>query len=188
MGERLRENTSSVLFKIVAGVTVLDIVLLLIFRNVSEKPTGTYLTDYYMENLRSYYLFNTISQILSFLFIGLFITCVLTALVGSKPFTIILIGIDVAIFVSFFVISAGPYLNKPHLETSKLVYADYQYNRYSLDDSYVLIFENGASKKVSERDYEYGSKGKEYNLVMCGNKCVEAYDAKVYLKPVEKQG
>ena len=103
MGDRLRENTSSVLFKIVAGVTVLDIILLLIFRNVSEKPSGTYLTDYYIENLRSYYLFNTISQILSFLFIGLFITCVLTALVGSKPFTIILIGIDIAILVSFFV-------------------------------------------------------------------------------------
>ncbi len=183
MGDRLRENTSSVLFKIVAGVTVLDIILLLIFRNVSEKPSGTYLTDYYIENLRSYYLFNTISQILSFLFIGLFITCVLTALVGSKPFTIILIGIDIAILVSFFVISAAPLLAKPHVETSRLVYAEYQRNRYSMDDSYVLIFENGASKKINSKDYEYGSKGKKYNLVMCGNKCLEAYDAKEYLVP-----
>ena len=178
MGDRLRENTSTALFRIIAAITILDLVLVFIFANISSKPADTFIIiPSYMESLKSYYFWNTLSQCLSVFFVCLFVVCVLTALVGHKGLSLVFLGLGIAVFAFFFIMSVVPLFNSPRVEAVKLVRSDYDLG-YTSKGEYTLYFNNGSKYKISQLDYEYGSKQKDYYVVMCGNRTLGAYSAK----------
>ena len=88
------------------------------------------------------------------------------------------IGLNILIF-GFFFTAAIPYFQKPRVEKAKLVDADFQYSQYG-GDKYELYFDNGAAIKVPEKEYQYGSKGKSFYIVMCGDKAISVFDARKY--------
>ena len=178
MKERISRNASTVFFKVLLAATVLVGAASAILGNVTSKPSGTYLIPSYLETLRSYYLCNTISQCLSILSLLMLVTCVLTLLIGNKVVSICILVGDLLVF-GFFFTTALPYFNKPQVVKTNLVDARYQSSTYG-ESKYALYFDNGASVKIPRNDYEYGSKGKTYYVVMCGNKAIEAFDASKY--------
>ena len=180
MGERIRENTSTALFRIIMAITILVLILSVILGNITSKPTKTqYIYSSYCESLKSYYLLNTISQCLSVFFVCLLIVCILTALVGHKVLSLVFLGISVIVFGFFFFMSAVPLFAKPRVETVNLKHADFDTGNMSAN-TYTLYFDNGTHVRVPSSEYEYGSKQKKYYLIMCGNKPLEAYSAKDY--------
>lgn len=180
MGERIRENTSTALFRIILALTILVLIVSVILGNITSKPTKTqYIYSSYCDSLRSYYLCNTISQCLTVFFACLVVVCVLTALVGHKALSLVFLGISVVVFGVFFFLSAVPLFAKPRVETVNLMRADFDTGNMSAN-TYTLYFDNGAHVKVPSSEYEYGSKQKKYYLIMCGNKPLEAYSAKDY--------
>ena len=179
MKDRIRANASTAFFKILVAVTVLLGAASAIFGNMSSKPVGTYLIPSYLETMRSYYLCNTISQCLSVLAVLMVITCILTLIIGNKIISLVIVAGDLLMFGFFFFTSAVPYFQKPHVEKTKLVNADYQYGQYGTD-KYRLYFDNGMTAKIPADDYEYGSKGKSYYVVMCGDKSIGVFDAEKY--------
>ena len=48
------------------------------------------------------------------------------------------------------------------------------------EDKYDLYFDNGDVVTIPADDYEYGSKGKSYYVVTCGDKGIGVFDAKKY--------
>ena len=178
MKERISRNASTVFFKVLAAVTVLLGAASAILGNVTTKPVGTYLIPSYLETLRSYYLCNTISQCLSILSLLMLVTCVLTLLIGNKVVSICILAGDLLVF-GFFFTAALPYFNKPQVAKAKLIDARYQSSTYG-ESKYALYFDNGAIVKIPKNDYAYGSKGKTYYVVMCGNKAIEAFDTANY--------
>ena len=178
MKDRIRANASTAFFKIIFAVTILLGAAAGILGNVASLPTGTYLIPSYLESLRSYYLCNTISQCLSVLAVLMIVTCILTLFIGNKIVSLCIIAGDLMIF-GFFFTAAIPYFQKPRVEKAKLVDADFQYSQYG-GDKYELYFDNGAAIKVPEKEYQYGSKGKSFYIVMCGDKAISVFDARKY--------
>ena len=178
MKDRMRANASTAFFKILVAVTVLLGAAAGILGNVASMPTGTYLIPSYLESLRAYYLCNTISQCLSVLAALMVVTCVLTLFIGNKIVSLCIVAGDLLIF-GFFFTAAIPYFQKPSVEKAKLVQADFQYAQYG-GDKYELRFDNGMVAKIPSNDYEYGSKGKSFYIVMCGDKALGVFDARKY--------
>lgn len=178
MKERMRANASTAFFKILVAVTVLIGAVSAILGNVTSKPSGTFLIPSYIESLRSYYLCNTISQCLSVLAVLMIVTCILTLIIGNKIVSLVIIAGDLLIF-GFFFTAAIPYFQKPKVTKAKLVQADFQYEQYG-GDKYELYFDNGLAIKIPSDDYEYGSKGKSFYVVSCGNKGIGVFDARKY--------
>ena len=180
MGERIRENTSTALFRIVLAITILVLILSVIFGNITSKPAPTqYIYSSYCDSLKSYYLCNTISQCLSVFFVCLLVVCILTAIVGHKVLSLVFLGISVLTFGFFFFMSSVPLFAKPRVETVKLIRADFDTGNLSAS-TYTLYFDNGTDVRIPSSDYEYGSNQKKYYIVMCGRKALEAYSAKDY--------
>ena len=178
MKERMAANASTVFFKVIVAVTLLLGAAAAIFGNVSAMPAGTFLVPSFLESLRTYYLFNTISQCLSVLSVLMIVTCILTLFIGNKIVSLSIIAGDLLIF-GFLFTAAVPYFKKPEVIKAKLADADYRYGQYGTD-KYDLYFDNGVVVSIPADNYEYGSKGKSYYVVMCGDKGLGVFDASKY--------
>lgn len=178
MKDRMRANASTAFFKILVAVTVLIGAVSAILGNVTSKPAGTFLIPSYIESLRSYYLCNTISQCLSVLAVLMIVTCILTLIIGNKIVSLVIIAGDLLVF-GFFFTAAIPYFQKPQVTKAKLVEADYQYASLG-GDKYELYFDNGSVFTIPADDYEYGSRGKSFYVVSCGDKGIGVFDARTY--------
>lgn len=178
MKERIKANISSGFFKALVVITLLLGAAAGILGTVSSRPSGKFLIPSFLESLRNYYLFNTISQCLSLLSVLMIITCIITMFIGNKIVSLSIVAGDLILF-GFFFTAAIPYFKKPEVVKAKLVDADYRYGQYGTD-KYDLYFDNGAVVTIPEDDYEYGSKGKSYYVVMCGDKGIEVFDASKY--------
>ena len=178
MKERMKANASTGFFKALAVITLLLGAAAGILGNVSSKPEGTFLVPSFLESLRNYYLFNTISQCLSVLSVLMIITCIITLFIGKKIVSLSIVAGDLLLF-GFFFTAAVPYFKKPEVVKAKLVNADYRYGQLGTD-KYDLYFDNGDVVTIPADDYEYGSKGKSYYVVTCGDKGIGVFDAKKY--------
>lgn len=178
MKDRIRANASTAIFKILVAVTVLIGAVSAILGNVTSKPAGTFLIPSYVESLRSYYLCNTISQCLSVLAVLMIVTCILTLIIGNKIVALVIIAGDLLIF-GFFFTAAIPYFQKPQVTKTKLVEAEFEYAQLG-GDKYELYFDNGAIIKIPAEEYEYGSRGKSFYVVSCGDKGIGVFDARKY--------
>ena len=182
MKDRMFRNASTVQFWVVVGITALVVAASVILGNAASKPRSKILVPTFLDNLRTYYLCNTISQCLGVLTVLMLVTCLLTLFIGNKT---VAYSLTVACFIIFGILftSALPLFKKPEVVKAKLVDYSYNYSQYG-ESKYTLLFDNGIKFKIPKKDYEYSMKGKDYYIVMCGDKGIDCFATDEYSLPV----
>ena len=189
---------NAVLLKI---FVVLDIVFFILFFTamlLSRDVTGTSLTEYYIDDLRLYYIFSSIkggmlgaflfsltASVILFLPLG-FADFRETTSQAKTLFAIFICIVFIVMFVAMPVNRAVPAIfNKPVITTVTVTNMDRHYggSRRNRHWVYTLYFSNGVHRNVSEAKYGVSSIGCKFYLVMCGHEPIGIYPASEYTIP-----
>ena len=180
---------------------VLDIVFFILFFTamlLSHNVTGTSLTDYYIDDLRLYYIFSSIKggMLGAFLF-SLTASVILFLPLGfadfrentstmKTMFAIFICIMFIVMFVAIPVNRAIPAIfNKPVIKTVTVINMERHYggSRNHRHWVYTLYFSNGVTRNVSESKYSAASIGGGFYLVMCGHEPIGVYPTSEYTIP-----
>jgi hypothetical protein len=71
--------------------------------------------------------------------------------------------------------------NDPRIETVQLT--DKYTRRRRRSTNYYATFSNGATDRISSREYDAYQYGQEFYVIMCGDTCVDSFDAAYYELP-----
>ena len=188
---------SLILFRI---FIVADIVLFLLFFTtllLAHKASGTSLTDYFIEDLRLYYIFSSIrtGSIFSLLFM-LTATVIVFLPLGfenfrSTPAYKVFAGVVMSLIIAIASIAAPlgrvvPVIfNRPVIANATVVDKDQHYggSRHHRHWIYTLYFSNGVQRTVSEPLYNQSPVDCRFYLVMCGSEAIGVYPASEYTIP-----
>ena len=165
---------------------------------LAHEPPGTSLMDYYIEDLRTYFIFDSFKGLCIFALMFM-LTATLFAglplLVGvyqegealTKTRAGFLMALVIALIFLFMGINRAfpAIVHRPVITTVTVTDKDERYggSRHNRHWIYELYFSNGKKSSVPEPRYSAAQPGDVYYMVMCGSQPIGTYSAAEYTIP-----